>query len=178
MAWDDFAGDPTGAESNWGRSAVMNAFPGTDSVIAVDVRPGDRTFEPSFIPRSVNWTLQYYQVDQGSKRLVTSWVSFGNYCTVTTAPDLQLQYEAAGVPACKKGDNFVSSPVTENYQYTLTFKLEAAGKSKATSHSATLVRPETESEFYEMIHLFVMVVISLGLSSAIIVMKFPARSPV
>jgi hypothetical protein len=54
----------------------------------------------------------------------------------------------------------------------LTFKLEAAGKSKATSHSATLVRPETESEFYEMIHLFVMVVISLGLSSAIIVMKF------
>ena len=54
----------------------------------------------------------------------------------------------------------------------LTFKLEAAGKSKATSHSATLVRPETESEFYEMIHLFVMVVISLGLASATIVMKF------
>ena len=49
-----------------------------------------------------------------------------------------------------------------------TYKLEAAGKSKATSYSATLVRPETPAEFYEMCHLFVMTIVALGLASATI----------
>ena len=53
-----------------------------------------------------------------------------------------------------------------------TFKLEAAGKAKASGHSATLVRPETEAEFYEMSHLFIMTVIAIGLASATIVIKF------
>ena len=64
----------------------------------------------------------------------------------------------------------VSNVISKRMDFT--FKLEAAGKAKATSHTATLVRPETEAEFYEMSHLFVMTVIALGLASATIVMKF------
>ena len=52
-----------------------------------------------------------------------------------------------------------------------TFKLEV-GKAKAASHTATLVRPKNEAEFYEMIHLFIMLMVALGMSSATIVMKF------
>ena len=52
-----------------------------------------------------------------------------------------------------------------------TFKLEV-GKAKATSHTATLVRPKTEGEFYEMIHYFIIVIVALGMASATIVMKF------
>jgi hypothetical protein len=52
-----------------------------------------------------------------------------------------------------------------------TFKLEV-GKAKATSHTATLVRPMTEGEFYEMIHYFIIVIVALGMASATIVMKF------
>ena len=52
-----------------------------------------------------------------------------------------------------------------------TFKLEV-GKSKAGSHTATLVRPKNEAEFYEMIHLFIMLMVALGMASATIVMKF------
>jgi hypothetical protein len=44
-----------------------------------------------------------------------------------------------------------------------TFKLEV-GKAKATSHTATLVRPKTEGEFYEMIHYFIIVIVALGFS--------------
>ena len=64
----------------------------------------------------------------------------------------------------------ISNVISKRMDFT--FKLEAAGKAKATSHTATLVRPETEAEFYEMSHLFVMTVIALGLASATIVMKF------
>jgi hypothetical protein len=53
-----------------------------------------------------------------------------------------------------------------------TYKLEAAGKSKAASYSVVLARPETEAEFYEMCHLFVMTIVALGLASATIVHKF------
>ena len=52
-----------------------------------------------------------------------------------------------------------------------TFKLEV-GKAKAASHTATLVRPKTEGEFYEMIHYFIIVIVALGMASATIVMKF------
>ena len=52
-----------------------------------------------------------------------------------------------------------------------TFKLEV-GKAKATSLTATLVRPKTEGEFYEMIHYFIIVIVALGMASAPIVMKF------
>jgi hypothetical protein len=117
-----FSGDPTGKTSDWGRVAAFGDFAGTDSVISVKVVAGDREYLPSFIPRSVNWTLQYYQLDKGTKRLVTSFIAFGNYCTITTAPDLQVQYVAMGVPLCQQGDNFVKTPVTSNYAYTLTFK--------------------------------------------------------
>jgi hypothetical protein len=127
MDYASFSGDPTGATSDWGRTGALANFAGTDSVIDVKVVAGDREYLPSFIPRSVNWTLQYYQVDQGSKRLVTSFIAFGNYCTITTAPDLQVAYVAMGVPLCQQGDNFVSTPVTSNYQYSLTFKFEALG---------------------------------------------------
>jgi hypothetical protein len=53
-----------------------------------------------------------------------------------------------------------------------TYKLEAAGKPKASVHSVTLVRPETEAEFYEMSHLFIMTIVALGLATATIVIKF------
>jgi len=52
-----------------------------------------------------------------------------------------------------------------------TFKLEV-GKGKAASHTATLVRPKNEAEFYEMIHLFIMLTVALGMASATIVSKF------
>jgi hypothetical protein len=52
-----------------------------------------------------------------------------------------------------------------------TFKLEV-GKGKTASHTATLVRPKNEAEFYEMIHLFIMLMVALGMASATIVMKF------
>jgi hypothetical protein len=52
-----------------------------------------------------------------------------------------------------------------------TFKLEV-GKGKAASHTATLVRPKNEAEFYEMVHLFIMLIVALGMASATIVMKF------
>jgi hypothetical protein len=64
----------------------------------------------------------------------------------------------------------VSNVISKRTDFT--FKLEAAGKAKASSHSATLVRPETEAEFYEMSHLFIMTVIAIGLASATIVIKF------
>ena len=64
----------------------------------------------------------------------------------------------------------VSNVISKRADFT--FKLEAAGKAKASSHSATLVRPETEAEFYEMSHLFIMTVIAIGLASATIVIKF------
>jgi hypothetical protein len=53
-----------------------------------------------------------------------------------------------------------------------TYKLEAGAKAKLAVHSVTLVRPETEVEFYEMTHLFIMTVILLGLALATIVIKF------
>ena len=52
-----------------------------------------------------------------------------------------------------------------------TFKLEV-GKGKTASHTATLVRPKNEAEFYEMIHLFIMLMVALGMASATIVSKF------
>ena len=64
----------------------------------------------------------------------------------------------------------VSNVISKRSDFT--FKLEAAGKAKASSHSVTLVRPETEAEFYEMTFLFVMTIIALGMVSAPIVMKF------
>jgi len=39
--------------------------------------------------------------------------------------------------------------------------------------TATLVHPKNEAEFYEMIHLFIMLMVALGMSSATIVMNFP-----
>ena len=50
----------------------------------------------------------------------------------------------------------ISNVFTKRLDFT--YKLEAAGKSKATSYSVVLVRPETEAEFYEMCHLFVMTI--------------------
>ena len=64
----------------------------------------------------------------------------------------------------------VSNVISKRADFT--FKLEAAGKAKASSHSVTLVRPETEAEFYEMTFLFMMTIIALGIASAPIVMKF------
>ena len=64
----------------------------------------------------------------------------------------------------------VSNVISKRTDFT--FKLEAAGKAKASSHSVTLVRPETEAEFYEMTFLFMMTIIALGIASAPIVMKF------
>ena len=52
-----------------------------------------------------------------------------------------------------------------------TFKLEV-GKAKAASHTATLVRPKNESKFYEMIHLFIMLIVALSMASYTIVRKF------
>jgi hypothetical protein len=64
----------------------------------------------------------------------------------------------------------VSNVISKRADFT--YKLEAAAKSKSAVHSVTLVRPETEAEFYEMTHLFIMTVIALGLASATIVIKF------
>jgi hypothetical protein len=64
----------------------------------------------------------------------------------------------------------VSNVISKRSDFT--YKLEAAAKSKSAVHSVTLVRPETEAEFYEMTHLFIMTVIALGLASATIVIKF------
>jgi hypothetical protein len=64
----------------------------------------------------------------------------------------------------------VSNVISKRADFT--YKLEAAAKSKSAVHSVTLVRPETEAEFYEMTHLFIMSVIALGLASATIVIKF------
>jgi hypothetical protein len=64
----------------------------------------------------------------------------------------------------------ISNVFTKRLDFT--YKLEAAGKSKAASYSVVLVRPETEAEFYEMCHLFVMVIVALGIASATIVHKF------
>ena len=57
----------------------------------------------------------------------------------------------------------VSNVISKRSEFT--YKLEAAAKSKSAVHSVTLVRPETEAEFYEMTHLFIMTVIALGLAS-------------
>jgi hypothetical protein len=64
----------------------------------------------------------------------------------------------------------VSNVIAKRMDFT--YKLEAAGKPKAAAHSVTLVRPETEADFYEMSHLFIMTIVALGLASATIVIKF------
>ena len=64
----------------------------------------------------------------------------------------------------------VSNVISKRSEFS--YKLEAAAKSKSAVHAVTLVRPEKESEFYEMTHLFIMTVIALGLASATIVIKF------
>jgi len=64
----------------------------------------------------------------------------------------------------------VSNVISKRSEFS--YKLEAVAKSKSAVHSVTLVRPEKESEFYEMTHLFIMTVIALGLASATIVIKF------
>ena len=64
----------------------------------------------------------------------------------------------------------ISNVISKRLDFT--YKLDAAAKSKSAAHSVTLVRPETEAEFYEMTHLFIMAIIALGLASAPIVMKF------
>ena len=46
------------------------------------------------------------------------------------------------------------------------------GKGKAGALSVTLVRPSNDSEFYEMLHLFTMVMIALGLATSSVVLKF------
>ena len=48
----------------------------------------------------------------------------------------------------------------------------ASETSKATALTVTMTRPKTMTSFYELIHLFVMAVISLGLANSTIVMKF------
>ena len=47
-----------------------------------------------------------------------------------------------------------------------------SSKNRASELSATLTRPATELGFFELIHLFQMVVIGLGLYSAVLVMRF------
>jgi hypothetical protein len=64
----------------------------------------------------------------------------------------------------------VSNVISKRSEFS--YKLEAVAKSKSAVHAVTLVRPEKESEFYEMTHLFIMTVIALGLASATIVIKF------
>ena len=64
----------------------------------------------------------------------------------------------------------VSNVIAKRLDFT--YKLEASGKLKSAVHSVTLVRPETEAEFYEMSHLFIMTIVALGLATAPIVMKF------
>ena len=51
-------------------------------------------------------------------------------------------------------------------------KLSLGNKAKASDLSVTLTRPSKIEEFYEMVHLFVMALVGLGLTQAAIAMKF------
>jgi hypothetical protein len=46
------------------------------------------------------------------------------------------------------------------------------GKSKTGALTSTMARPSKESEFYEMCHLFLMVIVGLGMTTHVILMKF------
>ena len=51
-------------------------------------------------------------------------------------------------------------------------RIEVGSTSRTTSITATLVRPTSEFQYFELMHFFMMVVIALGLSSAVLMFQF------
>jgi hypothetical protein len=88
----------------WGRTDRLQAMIGSEELIPVMVEPGEVLAESTLIPRTINFTMRYYQVDRSTKRLVLARMQFGNYCTVTNSLTLQKGFLARGIPLCQKGD--------------------------------------------------------------------------
>ena len=65
----------------------------------------------------------------------------------------------------------VSSILDKRGRGLVTLQLESA-KAKASALSVTLVRPATEAKFFELVHLFMMIVVAVGLASYSVVAKF------
>ena len=57
----------------------------------------------------------------------------------------------------------LSQVIAKRSSGTHTLRMES-GKEKASSLTATLVRPESESAFYELMHMWLMVIVGLGLA--------------
>ena len=57
-------------------------------------------------------------------------------------------------------------------RYSGTYRVEVSSTSKSTALSASLVRPQTQDAYYELLHYFGMVVTALGIANALVLMNF------
>lgn len=117
LRYDEYAGNPNDpdAPTYWGRTPAFEEYLGTEALIPITVEEGTVAWQTSLIPRIINFTLHYYQVDRGYKRLVRGSINYASFCTISNAPSEQAAFLSSGIPLCVKGD----------YQYTLLFSFEA-----------------------------------------------------
>ncbi|KAA0156746.1 hypothetical protein FNF29_00857 [Cafeteria roenbergensis] len=98
----------------WGRTNFLGSIRGTEKVVPVEVSSEP---EKSLVPRLVGFTLDFFQVSRGYKRLVRAELSMGEYCTASSVEETVREFSARGIPPCTPGD----------YNFTLEFKLRPLG---------------------------------------------------
>lgn len=100
MSADDFVG--TSSDDGWGRTSTINGYVGSDNLIPVKgtnqtismdacglctdalmIVVGTGDGQSLVVPQDVYLNLSYYQMSQGTKRLVEADVNFGRLCTVS-----------------------------------------------------------------------------------------------
>ena len=100
VAQGDFVGQS--GDPGWGQGAVLSALtsqpPGQLGLVPVTVVSGPTAWVNGYVPKAVNLTISYYQIDPGTKRIVTATVMFGNFCT----SDVTLA--SPSVPVCPADD--------------------------------------------------------------------------
>jgi len=104
--WRDMMGDYSTAYPGplWGRTDTVDGWVHTDELIPVTVERGEQDGDAALIPRTVNLTMRYYQVDTAEKRLVVASITFGAFCSVSTLPAVLAEHAAAGFGPCTSGD--------------------------------------------------------------------------
>jgi len=104
------ANEATG--ERWGRTDFLAALRNTERIIAVTV---ENSPERTLVPRQVAFTLDYYQVDRGYKRLVRAALAFSEHCTVTTLEEELREFGNRGIEPCPPGQ----------YNYTMEVNVRA-----------------------------------------------------
>eukprot|EP00981_Chlorochromonas_danica_P002026 scaffold413_cov176-Ochromonas_danica.AAC.22 len=111
--------------SYWGRTSATSSVLGTYKAIAVQT--GTKSFgQVGVIPRRIDLTINYYQIDSGTKRLVKATIAFPNkYMCValTTGGATQKALLAKGITQCVLD----STGAVASSEYLLQIFYEALG---------------------------------------------------